>query len=474
MRRTAAAPAAAEAAAHSPAMVHVPATRWRHAASILVALLSFATAARCSFGYALQAAGVQVQAPRQRASLLASRPLAGRWAPHSDVSDAGHEVHAAPIEGYGGAGGPSALSCPVLQSVQACSRMSTDRARCAALASLRFQAAAGEEALPPLDARALVKRLEGGRRILFVGDSLVLQHWTSLVCLVHAAGVRLANVTLTWQSEDVCRGPQCAPKCTWRADGDDSRVQHACAVQFGQHSTIRADLPVRVELEVRSKKRRDVAMLHLRGWRALCASGTRKRNADRAASIEGGGVLEYKMWQKFPGPKAVEAVLASLGATDVAVFNFGLWYNTGDRADYARALRRFAGGVASARAKLGAEGMPRILWRESSPQFFEARGGLWDPSGGKMQGCSPHTVAESQTAGNFRNLEANAVMGAASIEVLRVWLPSLETYATDRAPMVPGGPTRADMGDCAHFYLPGVVDLWSQMLVGWVTASPIL
>ena len=103
------------------------------------------------------------------------------------------------------------LSCPFLQSTQSCSYLGGGEA--ARLASLRFRPR--HCALPPPgDAAALGGMLDAlaGRTLLFWGDSLSLQHYTSLACLLHGAlPGALKAAHHTWRAGE-CTNLHCVPK----------------------------------------------------------------------------------------------------------------------------------------------------------------------------------------------------------------------------------------------------------------------
>ena len=203
--------------------------------------------------------------------------------------------------------------------------------------------------------------------------------------------------------------------------------------------------------------------------------------------------IAYQMMQQVKDDSMLTFVTTEaydLAPGDVLVANVGTWYNLGQEAEYAEACGHIKRSIAAIRGQ--GRGV-RLIWRESTPAFFPAPGGLWN---GTVSRCVTQRLEEMERRGNFRNDVSGTAFADAKIATLRVWLPSALAGASRTAPAdeesegggasrggaargerIPPplrhGPALSDVLDCAHMCLPGVPDAWSMMLAAML-ASPHL
>ena len=161
----------------------------------------------------------------------------------------------------------------------------------------------------------------------------------------------------------------------------------------------------------------------------------------------------------------------ALAPTDVLVANQGVWYNWPSAGPGGQHEQDMARVVEDVRALHTEKRLPRLVWRETAPQWFATPGGIfpindetWLKATPKAEYCRQLDVAAAREA-DFRNRAAEAALAplvaAGLVEMQRIW----EATAALVTPAAPRGPTLVDVGDCTHYCLPGVPDaLWTPGL----------
>ena len=277
------------------------------------------------------------------------------------------------------------------------------------LASRRF--APSSCALGELDASALHNRL-ARRMLLFVGDSIQVQHFSSFACMVHAQEPsRVNRSTLQWKS------PKSLNK---RCDGQKlCHYEHGC-IFF--NSGLRLCMCAIVAL--------DQKLYH----RCLRTHQPRQHDIVYYGSI--GIHYTGEMGSKVD----------PLNVRQLAVFETALVFST---FGYTREGTR-------------RPGSPRVLWREVTAQHFEHPGGHYkqilaeddyNRKTATAQPCSANHTLEEMVRYQRWNQHTNPIIAAANITIIRVWrMTAMEWDA------------HVTFGDCTHWCLPGLPDSWGHIL----------
>jgi hypothetical protein len=108
-------------------------------------------------------------------------------------------------------------------------------------------------------------------------------------------------------------------------------------------------------------------------------------------------------------------LLNSRPSMDVHVFNIGMWHNS--RSAMSRAVGQFAKFIKAARA--AGERFPHLVWRESTPQHFAARGGNY--VGKRTGSCMKSARTKEMEAGEFRNAATWDALAGLDIDVMAAW-----------------------------------------------------
>jgi len=125
---------------------------------------------------------------------------------------------------------------------------------------------------------------------------------------------------------------------------------------------------------------------------------------------------------------------------DVHFINTGTWHN--DEGTLRRSLNDFLSFVTKARE--AGETLPHVVWRETTPQHFLTKGGLYHKYAPK--GCIQSVDLDDLRSHDYRNRMAREMIGAAGIPIMPLWellvqRPDLHTTVF----------TKPTMPDCTHW-----------------------
>ncbi|KAG5183530.1 hypothetical protein JKP88DRAFT_198936 [Tribonema minus] len=299
------------------------------------------------------------------------------------------------------------LSCPWEWSKFSCAHQGQTAKAIASFAL--SQKLEGEDCrLNPFDAQAFLALL-GRRKIVFVGDSLTRQMFTSLLCLLHASpAVRVVSDTIEWSTKWSClRLPNC--------------------IERGRHS----------------------------GFTKGCVTFT-PAAASAAASATGGGApeadaLEVCYDYKDDGELVAFAMLRHpdlRARRDIVVANSGIHMTLRERSyDMTHYV---------AHARADAARLPIAVYRETSPQHFEGTaGGLYFKGKSSFKRCKDSVVLAEEPLS-----EPERAYMAGQVAMLAV-----NPLAAAAGNMHVGAGV-----DCTHWCAPGVPDLWNVALFNYLSA----
>jgi hypothetical protein len=127
----------------------------------------------------------------------------------------------------------------------------------------------------------------------------------------------------------------------------------------------------------------------------------------------------------FHKPETVSCFINS-SPTDVHVLNYGMWHNDPRGIPVAtNALSAFLKAVAGHR---GEEGMPHMVWFETTPQHFLGKGGLFSTRPGALRkGCMTEAPLDEMRDLEFRNrltlpiLNTISLQAVAPMYLFRTW-----------------------------------------------------
>ena len=309
-------------------------------------------------------------------------------------------------------------ACPFLRPWESCAH--DDPARAAAAGSRRFvPRTCVLDELNGTQAAALQRRL-AGRLLLFAGDSIHVQHFVSLACILHAlVPSSIQRMELEWLSPRSVTNRRVLKK---RCHGVD-RCHY------------------------------DQGCVHFTNGMRMCLC--------RLEELE---AAEYARCMRV------------FGRADVVYYgSSGIHYTgemgptgTSGRGERARALVETEVGLllnATDRHPLtGRRGVnsPLVLWREVTAQHFAGVGGHYTQSSSKdnynyksdVPGCfSNHSKMEMQHHQKW-NAYAEPLLTAARMPVVRVWESTAMAWDA-----------HVGYGDCTHWCQPGLIDHWSRLFV---------
>ena len=302
-------------------------------------------------------------------------------------------------------------ACPLVRPWEA--RTSDPRNQSAA----RAPAAVGSMLLPLLDDRA----------ILFVGDSMALQHFVAFGCMLLDAHAALAAAHGSALSP-----PRFEPQ--WWAAGTDGVLKKRCQYAARCHYS--------------------EACLHLRSTRICVCSwmaepltacldkykfnastdvlvaGTRAVHLLNSVRRDGGGHLDKA--------EASSLAVAEVNAT----------------------LTRLAARLVVPRRRRQGSWLPALVWREATAQHFEPAGGHFDISADlgatneprASVPCVRHAAAEMARHAIW-NRAAAPLLASAGVPVVPVWRSTSAAWDG-----------HVGRGDCTHYVMPGVPDEWARLL----------
>jgi hypothetical protein len=342
--------------------------------------------------------------------------------------------------------------CPFLRPWESCAayedtRAAGQRAASHSHLSALHHGAAFEHLLPKLT----------GRTLLFVGDSIHRQLFVAFACSLHATCpgcLREFNASWTKPSKDRrstakrCHGqPQCdfTGACiTWHANAANGSSLYK---------------PKRT-MQLKMRRGKEIVMCTCDSSKWVPARGV-------------GWAKHREVQLTSPHVGKCMALFDHLRASDVIVYgSAGLhkiaWVN-GQNQLLAHARQEVDTVLHSLRDTFGPR-RPYLLWRELTAQHFPGPAGFFSRvrDGVLHRGANPYRpyrpyanssrCYESHSAatmrdGNGWNMHANALLAAAGVPILRAWLPSS---------MASGA--HIGYGDCTHFCLPGVPDVWAMLL----------
>ncbi|KAL8167618.1 hypothetical protein V2J09_009117 [Rumex salicifolius] len=315
----------------------------------------------------------------------------GRWV---------HEKHSLPSYNY--------TSCPFIRPQFDCQRNGRPDSE-----FLRFRWQPHECSLPKFDAHDFLRRFRN-KKILFVGDSLMLNQWQSLTCLIHSA----------------------FPKAKY------SLIQHPPMNTFHLHEynlTIMMQWhQFLVEIEKESKGRLLVLdYIKGDGW----------RDADLL-------VFDSYHWWYYKKPNQPWDFMEVEGKTysrlnrtvalKIALENWERWID--HNVDHCKT---------------------RVFYQGISPSHYT--GSDWGQP--KIRGCS---TSKLPISGEGENLKENPAVGMVKSVISRMRHPAdfldiwhLSLMRPDGHPSLYATPARGPRGpatDCTHWCLPGLPDTWNQLL----------
>ena len=154
--------------------------------------------------------------------------------------------------------------------------------------------------------------------------------------------------------------------------------------------------------------------------------------------------IEYRM-RYYGGDRGVD--LDATGAGDVVVLNWGVHFEH-EHHKIVRSMSEWTERVRSA-----TERGTLVLWRESTAARFHPDG-LWHGKNDDPCVALNLTLAFAASPNRVANAIARDEW---KVPVLPVWLPSAEA---DSDCHIDGGGV-----DCRHFCQPGVINLWTDMLL---------
>jgi hypothetical protein len=273
-------------------------------------------------------------------------------------------------------------------------------------------------AMGELDASAL-HRMLAGRLLLFIGDSIQVQHFSSFACMLHAQDPSNVNrSTLLWRS------PNTLSK---RCDGQAlCHYEHGC-VFFNSGLKLCVCAVVGLEQRLYSRCKRTYA--------------PRKDDIVYYGSI--GIHYTGEMGSKVD---PLNVARLAVRETSLVFSTFG----------YSRSGGR-------------QPGSPRLLWREVTAQHFEHPGGHYkqiletdnyNMKTATKQPCSANHTLQEMNEYQRWNQHTNPIVAAANITVVRVWLMTAMLWDAHVA-----------FGDCTHWCLPGLPDSWGRILATLLGAA---
>ncbi|KAM1700498.1 hypothetical protein ACFX15_030770 [Malus domestica] len=102
----------------------------------------------------------------------------------------------------------------------------------------------------------------------------------------------------------------------------------------------------------------------------------------------------------------------------------------------------------------------RVFFRSLSPTHF--RGGQWNTGGSCTEATEP--LLELLRIADERNIIAEQVVKQMKTRVTLLNITGLSEYRVDGHPSVYGNSYASGVQDCSHWCLPGVPDMWNELL----------
>jgi len=327
-----------------------------------------------------------------------------------------------------GHGLPYRASCPFLRPWESCEHDDVERAR--RIGTREFAPDSRCELRPTQTLAAKLLATFAGRTIAFIGDSVNIQQFVALVCALHAANASTVRTsTLDWLAPEAvrkrCRGVE---KCHY---------EKGC-IRFASGMHL-CTCPVMGLVPILFKK---------------CARHPWKLG--RGDVVVYGSIGLHYTGEKLvddlrtlsPKAKAAQLRTHALAEPGLLLETFG----------YSRQGSCFRRGANS----------PAVIWRDAQPQHFAPAGGHYsEPSGphyiynhDRREACPRKELGEMQAHHVWNNLSLPAVE-CSEVRVLRTWHASAGSWDA-----------HLEWGDCTHWCLPGVPDLWNELLINLLFSSP--
>lgn len=292
--------------------------------------------------------------------------------------------------------------------------------------------------LKQFDAEVFLQAM-AGKRILFIGDSMTGQHFSSFGCQMSKY---IEHQDLMWTKT----GESCKP---WR-QGKFCHLQGAC-VDFRHNVSVCYNKDYFAEnfpekhtfLETQGEnltKPRLMAEVEEDDSYAHSSSSAMTTQAVRLSSFFRGN--------------------ASRGY-DVVVVNYGAHYKHSSREKYYELVEVVADSVLAWQKRTGG----RAIWRESSPEHFDTGSGDYAGQDGQAHEDGSYPCAPRKTTpGGWREALINPIFQKRGIDILHVYDLSLSQWDAHL-----GSPDNKT-ADCLHWCLPSVPDTWSELLYNMLLA----
>ncbi len=261
-------------------------------------------------------------------------------------------------------------------------------------------------ALLPFNAEALLRRF-AGRQIWFEGDSVSIQMFVSLLCLMKGTEVQTDGIQLQWLSNN--------GRARWNMQKNCKDGAFHC--YFGGQ----AEGPQCVDFKHDVR----VCVLEIDGTEGL------DQVPDRA-------VLIANMGLKFPPGGDIDAVFMKTLADLIERAKTASW---------------------------------KLVWRQSSLQHFEASGdcsyeGIQLATPGQRRLCSDHVCNYTGSPRALRDAKAIDLLRQSGVDVL--WIDGYEQTAQSNVQIESRTDTRTGDQDCTHFCIPGLPDHWNRLLFNYL------
>ncbi|KAK6941085.1 PC-Esterase [Dillenia turbinata] len=278
--------------------------------------------------------------------------------------------------------------------------------------------------IPRFNATKMLDLIEG-KRLVFVGDSMNRNQWESMLCLLMGAIKDPRNVYET-RGRKITKG---------KGNYCFRFVDYKCTVEFYVSHFLVHESKARI-----GKKRVQTLRID-----TVARSSSRWRGADIL-------VFNTAHWWSHHKTKA------------------GInYYQEGDQVhphlDVSTAFRRALTTWASWVDKNINPKRTKVFFRSSAPAHF--RGGQWNTGGH----CREATQPLNETLGgdyNDKNMIIEEVIRQLKTPVTILNITSLSEYRIDGHPSAYGKKPRKDSSsgiqDCSHWCLPGVPDIWNEVL----------
>jgi hypothetical protein len=221
------------------------------------------------------------------------------------------------------------------------------------------------------------------------------------------------------------------------------------------------------------------------------ADGTKKNSLD-VFFDEPNFRLTYFRTNVFSDEKRMKYMMDGLTENDVLVMNTGCWYNVDITPAFVLDLKTAQSAISreardAAVAKLANQNkqfralqmaykmlvgvfkqkrrQPWLVIRETSPQHFDAPGGLWpgkEAPTGLATACKNRLLAEMKSIGKWRKTAAERILE--NVSILEVFDAAASAAAFHVGASHEWSRTK-QVYDCTHYFLPGpVIDHWSYAL----------